>query len=297
MASKLENPTNIVLAAFPTAVVYGCLNAFLEKHLYRPVGFSLAGLRDVGMDSPVVLREKFQAWASSLVVHSGMWLMWWNFAKNNDCLKWVFDHKRWGDSLNPLPDNHPERSSVGVCYVVYFSYVLHTCYRDMLASGRKGGRLQMIFHLHHLIAIFLVSLSIKYGAWRGGVMTRLIHDVGDIALYAAKLRQALYETRREHPSVLTKWFAFSLITFASTRIGLYGYLCRSFDKVLDNVRTKKDPNERVHTLLNYGSWLMFVLQIVFVKGFADTMIGYYRSGGEVVDVFHGTSVQGTGKKA
>merc|ERR1712032_1562281 len=163
--------------------------------------------------------------ASTFVAHSVMWGCWWKWAVQNNHMGWILDLPNWTSACMPKLEESDaaERRSVGPLYVMYFSYILHSCYKDMLkSSGRKGGSMQWVFDLHHLVAIVLVSTSIHWGCWRGGVLTRLIHDVADIVLYLSKLQQAMFESGRSSSSNLRKWFILNLVTWLLTRIGLYG---------------------------------------------------------------------------
>jgi hypothetical protein len=203
---------------------------------------------------------------------------------------WVLDFRNWGKHL-AVNEDEAERKSVGPFYVVYFSYVLHSCYKDMLKSaGRKGGPQQMIFDLHHLITVALVGSSINYGGWRAGAVTRLLHDFADIVLYASKLRQAIYETRGGHPSVMDPWFYSLISAWFSSRIVAYGWFCTTIIEVWRDARTR--PN--IGSMMPYssmlgGSWAMWVLQVVFFKGVVSAAKAFWKNGGVINDPFHGTT--------
>lgn len=291
------NATHVVAISLPGAVAYSFVNASLEQFVYRPIGFRVAGMVDAP-GAPDVVAIKFQAWASSLVSHSAMWGMWWKFVVDNGAMSWVCDVRQWAMHNAPKLDLRDEQRAVGPYYALYFAYVWNSCYKDMLKSaGRKGGSQQMLFDLHHVITVGLVASSIRWGTWRAGVLTRLIHDVADIVLYGSKLRQALFETRGGPASALNPWWAALLGTWFGTRILLYGYLCRAMNGVLANEKAKKDderlapmPALRVQAL---GCWLMWILQIAFFKGISETAVNFRRTGGIIDDPFHGKTLVAT----
>merc|ERR1711924_26193 len=162
----------------------------------------------------------------------------------------------------------------------YFSYVLHSCYRDMLKSGRKGGPSQALFDVHHLVTIGLVAMSFHFNGYRAGALTRLIHDVADIVLYSSKLRQAIYETRGGDPGRLNKWFYAIIASWGSTRIALYGYFCmRIHVMVFRFLPRMQNIPQRPLQLMMIGSWIMLVLQVAFYKGIVGTAQDFWKTGG------------------
>jgi len=289
------NAWHVVALSFPGAVVYGGLNALLEKHVFRRLGFAAAGLVD-GPGAPFVLDVKFPVWMSACLAHSVMWSMWWKFTAENDA-SWVLDHKQWSEACVCRMEDKKEQRAVGPYYSIYFSYVLHSCYKDILkTSGRKGGPLGMMLDLHHLLTVVLVGSSIQYGTWRGGVLTRLIHDITDIVLYACKLRQAMHETRPNSSITMMRvWFTALLATWAGTRLGLYGYLCHRLAKTQKLIHEKlksedKDQSTFPYTVQFYGSVLMLGLQVVFFGGICDAWRSFEKTGGkQIADPFHGAS--------
>lgn len=296
------NAWHIVAASFPAAVAFGVFNATAEKSVYRPLGFKLARMQDVP-GAPEVIAVKWQSWCHSFLGHCVMTGLWWKYVSESKSMGWVLDHRNWTAALFPRIHDTEERRQVGPYYIMYFSYVLHTCYKDMLKSaGRKGGAQQVLFDLHHVLTVGLVATSISTGTWRCGVLTRMIHDVGDIVLYAAMLRRALYETRGGDPSTMHVWFLANNVVWPGTRILLYGYLnvrmynmLRKFNKLKEE---DKDPE--VKASLNYyrlqivGSALMLLLQFAFYKGLLDATRDFKRTGGKIVDPFHGSEIAGMG---
>lgn len=286
------NAAHVVAVSLPGAVVYGTTNAFLEASLYRKLGFAGAGVPDTP-DAPAVLGVKFQQWFSALVAHSVMWGMWSKWAVQGNHVGWLLDLPNWTSHCFPKIEASAaaERRSVGPYYVMYFSYVLHSCYKDMIKSaGRKGGSMQVLFDLHHIVAVGLTALSINWGGWRAGVLTRLIHDIGDIVLYASKLQQAMYESGASSNANIRKWFIVSLITWFVTRIGLYGWACIALSGVMKRVLQEfKDKLPAwPYWLQIIGCWIMFALQVAFCYGMTDAARGFWKTGG-VVDPLHGTT--------
>lgn len=297
------NSWHIVAASFPAAFAFGVFNATMEKSVYRPLGFKLAGLQDLP-GAPEIIAVKWQSWCGTFLGHIVMTGLWWKYAQDSNSTGWILDHRHWIDSLFPRIHDAEERRQVGPYYIMYFSYVLHTCYKDMIKSvGRKGGAQQFLFDLHHLLTVGLVATSIATGTWRCGVLTRMIHDVGDIVLYSSMLRRALYETRGGSPATMHGWFLANNIVWPGTRILLYGYLCLSMYKMLKkfNSRKEEEKDPDIKASLNYyrlqiaGSVAMLLLQFAFYKGLLDATRDFKRTGGKIVDPFHGSEVAGMGK--
>merc|ERR1712137_1522831 len=164
--------------------------------------------------------------------------MWWYCVYVIDGLDWVLDWKHWDSHIMPLSDRKDEQRVVGYCCCIYFSYVLYSCYKDIFKNtGRKGGPQQRLFDLHHVLTVILVSFSFRYGMWRGGALTRLIHDSTDIVLYTAQNMKVMHEVNRISYWFMFFWYCLSLIWWLVTRIAIYGWL----NLLCINVFFKIDP--------------------------------------------------------
>lgn len=288
------NALHIAAASIPVAVVLGVSTAAMENFVFRPVGFRLAGLKDVP-GAPAVIAVKFQTWCSSFIGHSVMAGLWVKYLKETNSVEWVFDYKNWDKALFFRLNDVEGRRAVGPYYLMYFSYLWNTCYKDMIKSAsRKGGAQQAIFDLHHVLTIGLISSSIWSGTWRAGVLTRVIHDYGDIVLYSTMLRRSMYDTRGGHPSVMYPWFVANNVVWPFTRIIMYGHACFSLLKMLRKFKAegeKGDPELRArvpwYTAQLAGSFAMLALQFAFYKGLIDATLDFRRTGGKIIDPFHG----------
>lgn len=292
------NAWHIVAASIPTALGLGVFTAAMENIVFRPVGFRLSGLKDVP-GAPDVIAVKFQTWCSSFIGHSVMAVAWWKYCKESNSMGWVLDYKNWDKALFFRLHDVEGRREVGPYYLMYFSYLWNTCYKDMIKSAsRKGGPQQAIFDLHHALTIGLISSSISSGTWRAGVLTRVIHDIGDIVLYLTMLRRSMYDTRGGHPSVMYPWFVTNNVVWPVTRIIIYGHACFSLLKMLRKFEAegeKGDPDLRArvpwYRAQLVGSFLMLGLQFAFYKGLIDATLDFRRTGGKIIDRFHGDAHQ------
>jgi len=210
-----------------------------------------------------------------------------------DGWEWVLDWQHWSVYLLPLSDRKGEQRMVGYCYCIYFSYVLHSCYKDSYKNaGRKGGSQQRLFDVHHVLTVVLVSASFRYGMWRGGALTRLIHDCADIILYIAMIMKVMHENNKIPDWCITFLYCLNLISWFATRIGIYGWLCWNMLNAYLATDTRRYSTgvwvAGITSLI--GSIVMWVVQIAFYIGLVRSFIQFTRSG-KVADPFHGSGAE------
>lgn len=284
--------TRVILAASSVCfLAYAASNSVMTRFVYTPLGL-WAARAPRGADVPQVLAVKFPAWSSAFVAHCVQWVLFLGWAHRSENSSWVLHWKTWanGEVLSPRIDDEIGRRTVGPMYIMYFAYVLHSCYKDMLkTAGRKGGALQILFYLHHVITVLLVASSINYGTWRAGVLTRIIHDPADIVVYWSKCYQAMYECRKG-----SFWGGFlailaDVVVWFFTRIIAYSYLVYALYVTLLGLPQKQFSTGAMVSFWAQivGCGLMLILQIVFWCGISGTLVKFWTQGGVVDDPFHG----------
>jgi len=238
--------------------------------------------------------EVFPQWFGKGLYSVIMMYMWFGW-----CMKYPGweDWQNWSVYVRPMEDSDPEFKDCISIYKVYYSYVWWVFFKDILKPRKtKEGKtlfLQYMFDFHHLLALGLTHWSISNGGWRGGILTRIIHDPTDFILYWTKCIEAIYKSRTGKNSdyfLIYMMFQTCVVWFI-TRVFLYGIFvwkiivhCFNIDEMLPYPR-KGGNLETIIIGLTIGSFLMFVLQVVWFLG-SLVMLWKYIKGHNTADMIH-----------
>lgn len=216
-------------------------------------------------------------------------------AWSKDNAAWYTDFRNWADHCKPSYDN-AERKAIAPLYIMYFSYALCSCYKDLNKRGKSGksnSSMAWMFSLHHILAVVLVSLSIHYGTWRAGFLTRITHDPADIVLYIGQCYRSRYEQGNGSKLKLGFFYVLNLVSWISTRVLAYGWV------VLANVfmfmNNYEDWSQELIitcALMIFGCILMWLLQVVWLYGLTNSFVTFVKQPKVVVDPFHGDNKDG-----
>ena len=151
-------------------------NYILAPFLYSPLAYVLCDVQKPENEKQKLdLEEKLPFYFGKAIYGSITLGIWINYASTHPGWENFWE---WDQYCYRLPLSHPEYKDVLPIYVWYFAYVFFIFMKDFFKSYRKdAGWSQYLFDFHHLIAIGLVYMSITYGWWRGGFLTRIIHDL------------------------------------------------------------------------------------------------------------------------
>lgn len=209
-----------------------------------------------------------------------MWCSWIWFAKKFP--GWE-DWTNWPVYCERLPLTHPEFRTVIPLYIMYFSYAFWVFFKDIFKPRKGTNWTQYLFDFHHLLAIALTYYSIIDGYWRGGFLTRLIHDPTDIVLYNVKVIEGVYKMRtgKQTGTFLLICVTFVLAAFVITRVFIYGL----FNKQVVVMMMLKDSITPIDWALLIGTIAMYLLQIVFAAN-AVFIVKNYCKGEEALDFIH-----------
>lgn len=264
------------ISAALAPVWYGC-DWLLCRYVYHPIGLA-CGLTDSWS-------ERFPPWFGTGIYHSVEfvnWLMFGLVVENSWCWEW----NKWDVHLRARVTEAElaERDSYSKLYVLYFSYCLFSWFKDMLKKGKsakakgKNAIIEMMFTMHHWIAILLTASSIVYGCWRAGFLTRLIHCPADVFLYFGKCYQGRWSSGNGSKLVLAVIFVVIFVSWVATRVVVYGYLIYALGVMWNRERQNWPMDLFICASLQWlGSFIMWVLQVVWSGGILQAMIPFLKS--------------------
>jgi len=210
-------------------------------------------------------------------------ILWWVYAFGGEF--WIFDVAGWDKHLEPVPELDLDRPHVLPYYVFYLGYAFHSLVKDVRrCAGNFNSAMQAMFLFHHVLTIFLVTLSIEYRCWRAGVLTRLLFGPADVGVYAGKVMIAAHDKGLVSKTVMgTTYFCVTCMWFV---LRVFGYFF-----VIYTLHTiyiaKGDQFEinlwRVSTALLYGSWTMWTLQVIWAVYLVGPTYRFLRYGGRGYD--------------
>jgi len=252
-------------------------NYILAPFLYSPLAYVLCDVQKPENEKQKLdLEEKLPFYFGKAIYGSITLGIWINYASTHPGWENFWE---WDQYCYRLPLSHPEYKDVLPIYVWYFAYVFFVFMKDFFKSYRKdAGWSQYLFDFHHLIAIGLVYMSITYGWWRGGFLTRITHDPADVILYWMKVFGMSYENRsgRKNDVVHKSLISILLFSWISTRVVAYGWFTYAMLKLAFEYDATKDTSGLTHLwdmyILLAGTLLMFLLQVVWLVGISRIWI-------------------------
>lgn len=211
--------------------------------------------------------------------------MWWGIVFIAGFSPWVFDIQEWPATMMPRPFDTAECEKLAPIYAVYWGFAWHSLVKDLRRSwGNLKSPDQLSFLLHHIVTVGLTAGAFQVGCWRAGVLTRLIHDPADIFLYGSKLYQGRVGQGQGSKSVLAFLYILNCVVWFSTRVLLYGFFTAVSltgtlrlalaDTSLDSVTLY------VMEALYAGSWIMLLLQVIWLGALAVATRKFFRSKGK-----------------
>jgi len=206
----------------------------------------------------------------------------------------IFNYPGWEDWQNwPAycawqPYEDPERDVVHLPYFTYLIFCWFIFWNDCLKHGRKANVMQFMFDCHHLIAIFLTTMSLEYGWWRCGFLTRMCHCNSDLFVYIMKSFEFIYKqkTGRKNDRLLKVLMVILFISWMVLKVTIYGWLMMSIF-LYSAQETREIESYVVMWALTFGSLLMWILQAVWAVGIGKITYQYVMTKGEVEDYIHG----------
>jgi len=229
------------------------------------------------------LEKKLVAWTGNVSSHGLQCLFWWVYALSGET--WIFDIFGWVVELEPTEARLIDRPRVLPVYIMYLGYAWHSLQKDVRRSwGNFHQPMQAMFLFHHLLTIFLVALSIEHNCWRAGVLTRLAHDPADIMIYTSKIYIAAYEKGKGSYLRVCFIYVITVIVWVSTRVVLYGWVNYCLHVMyLAKVDSWEPTHQIVCVSLLIGSWVMWILQVIWSYALGASMYQFVTTGHQPTD--------------
>lgn len=255
----------ILLMSFTGGFGWVVVHFLMKACVFRPTLRALLPQCDADDQD---LEEKIPGWCMTTLSGFAMLFGWLDFVSRSKASPWIADWREWHTThLLPRPWDTVERDLVLPSYMAYFGYVWFGCIRDFhrLHRSHQHGSLpiqDLLMPVHHVLTITLVTLSLYYGMWRGGVLTQLMHLPGTVILHTARIFLFLYGKGRGYFGFNAVLAASTVVVWTATRVLIYGALCVSFVFLYAGQYAIWPGSLRVVSfLLAAGSLLIWALQL------------------------------------
>jgi hypothetical protein len=224
-------------------------------------------------------KEKIKSWTASVACYFVQASLWVVYACGEE---WIFDAGNWAEHLRTSPEvATPERvARVFPYYLVYLGYCWHSLAKDLRRVGASEEKtsMQIMFLFHHVLTIFLVSLSIQYCGFRAGVITRLLFGPVDLVLYSSKIL-AIFANDGQFPfEGMVALYIVNNVLWIALRVVGYGWMISSLWSMLRVVGT---PNMYgvpwmypVTWSLWIGCMVMWLLQLIWGIALFEATVKY-----------------------
>jgi hypothetical protein len=240
-------------------------------------------------------REKIKTWTASVACYFVQASLWALYSRGED---WIFDPANWVEHLSAIPAvSTPEGvARVFPFYILYLGYCWHSLAKDLqrVRASEEATSMQAMFIFHHLLTIFLVSLSIQYNGYRCGVITRLLFGPVDLVLYSSKILQIFAKDGKFPFTAMAALYVVNNVLWICLRIVGYGWMIYSAYGML---RVACAPHEWMmtckpmmhgvpwmHTVLTFlliGCGLMWLLQFIWGIALFEATVKYITKRGKV----------------
>jgi len=269
----------LLLAAFLGITIFLLHKYILSPFIYAPIVYSICDLKraKTSREKHMIQVKLFENF-TKLLYCGPVFVYWLSWFRNNR--GWE-DLSEWHIYLKQLPQDHPEYETVLPIYTLYLGFAFYSFIKD-ISKNRVNNIAQYMFDFHHILAIYLTYDSLISGYWRGGALTRIIHNPTDLVLYSAKTFETVYKNhvQKETDCLMLTVTAGFWVWFMITRVFTYGFLCLKMTQVWYT------SDLEIHgKALLIGTLLMYVLQLVWGWNIYK-MVLKYRSGGDTADHIH-----------
>jgi hypothetical protein len=227
---------------------------------------------------------KLTGWCANVTCYVLQCLLWLVYAFGGE--DWVFDmgtlggNDGWVKHLEPVAALDATRQYVLPYYVVYLGYACHSLVKDVRRCwGNFSSPMQAMFLFHHVLTLFLVILSIENRCWRAGVLTRLAHGPADVGVYGGKLVIAAYDKGMVSKRLMGTTYVTVTLLWFYLRCYLYGRVNYAL-QVMYNAKSSEWGTFQfaVCTALLVGSWVMWLLQVIWAVNLVLPTVRFLRDG-------------------
>jgi hypothetical protein len=202
--------------------------------------------------------------------------MWLVYAFDGE--EWIWDLAGWVEHLTPTAAIDAKRPHAYPFYVLYLGYAFHSLVKDVRrCAGNFRSPMQAMFLFHHVLTLFLVALSVEWRCWRAGVLTRLCHGPADVGIYGGKVMIAAHGLGHVKNWIMATTYIMVTLTWWVLRVYMYGTVIYTLH-LMYNLKSSEWETAQwwVCTSLLYGSWMMWILQVIWGFNLTGNTVRFLR---------------------
>ena len=282
-----EDIWGVLLLSIAIAAAWGIVHLFLHRFVFTPIAYALVG-NFTKQSSPEIKKKlsKAPGYIGSFVYHGVQWVLWLQYSTTQK--SWWLDYSNWYKTMaEPLVNDNGGFKQIAPLYAMYFGFLIFSIVNDHFKRGKvaSGSRpnafseslMTLTFNIHHIVAFVLVAMSMYYGPYRPGFLTRIFHDPTDIILNPAFIYRLRYQLGNG------TWFNTGIgytaiaIAFFVSRVVLYGVVVYHCQLMLNSMYFGELPGDILipTVIMVLGCWVMWLLQVVWFVGITNNTIDHW----------------------